>query len=152
MGAAMQSCINSIWPGICWISLSIIAHIFYMNPLGTEYNNTGPDVSKRDLTCLSCMHRHTQSSSLASRCFRQVTTPFDILLPGCFMHVITEKLLGKSESKPEHFPLKNNKAERGKETETRYSLSWLQSADIIKKEHQENLGYMGLKVVFMLKF
>lgn len=127
MGEAMQSCINSIWSGICLISQSLIVHIFDMNPWGIVYNNTDLDVSKRSLTCLSCLHRHIQSNSLASRSFREVTIPFDILLPRCFMqHVITEKLLEKSECQPEYFALKNNRAQREKGTEMRYSLSWLQ--------------------------
>lgn len=154
MGAAMQSCINSISSGICFISQSFIAHTFYMNPGEIEQNNAGPDVSRRGLTCLSCLHRHTQSISLASGYFREVTTPFDILLPGCFVkHVITENLLEKSACKPEHFSCKKRKtrAERREETETRYSFTWLQSTDI-KNKHQENLGYVGLRVVFMLKF
>lgn len=109
-------------------------------------------MGRRGLTCLSYLHRHTQSSRLASRCFREVTTPSDTLLPGCFMQqVITEKLLKKSECKP-GFPQENNRAEREKETETSYSLSWLQSTDIIKKEQLETLGYMVLRVVFMLIF
>lgn len=65
--------------------------------------------------------------------------------------VITEKLLKKSECKS-GFPQENNRAEREKETETSYSLSWLQSTDIIKKEQLETLGYMVLRVVFMLIF
>lgn len=124
-----------------------------MNPWGIKYINTGPDMSKRDLTCLSCLHRHTQSSRLISRCFREVTSPSDILLPGCFLQqVINEQELEQCKCRTGHFPLKNSRSEKGKETEMTYCLSWLQYTDIMKKQYQETFGYVVLRVGFMLQF
>lgn len=139
MRAAIQSCINSIWSGICLVSQSCIAHIFYMNPWGIEHDNPGPDMIKRGLRARAYSEHQLSFWKLQRR-----KNPFWCPLARMFCEAFYNwKTAGEECMQTRTFSMgkkKNtNRAERGKETETRYSLSWLQPT-VIKKSTRKTWG------------